>query len=62
MKSEKPRIAYLWERHVLRRLEIFQGKTDLDKMPEIPEKSSLRKIWAKITDDKERKRHHGKSH
>jgi hypothetical protein len=55
-EKPRPRIAYLWERHVLRRLEIFQGKTDLDKMPEIPEHSSLRQRLINLTDKKERRK------
>lgn len=56
MKNFKPRIAYLWERHVMRRLEIFQGKTDLDKKPAIPEQSSRRRRWMDLTDKKERRK------
>lgn len=56
MKDFKPRIAYLWEKHVLRRLEIFQGKTDLEKKPAIPTASSARKRLMDATDKKERPR------
>ena len=67
-----PRIVYLLTRFSLKRCEIFDGRTDVEKkpeiprdtakMPEIPAQGGPRKIWEQITDEKENKRHHGKGH
>lgn len=62
-KPIKPRILYLLTKFSLRRFEIFDGRKnepeitrDLDKMPEIPQQSSLRKRMMDLTDKKERRK------
>lgn len=64
------KVFYLWERFRLRRIELFTTDTekkpeiakDTDSKPAIPTESARRKRWMELTDKKENRRHHGKSH